>query len=251
MSFFDFDYKAYHRQVHGMQDDASTSNSDTEIDHPASSSPSDNRQMSAVLQGLRNLGIEHRQRVADDGPQIGRSSFAGSTRMDRRVRRDDMFHSTRHDHFGLWRADAPEPHDLTGYQPLPEDTDQEVTRHAGEARTEAGSSSAAAPRRRRSVLGRAGRALGRMFGTSTTEQRADPAAGRRRAREENAEEVQPRSRWVAGSSMQAEETTQPPLDPALCRRLYAEDLMLVVRAHAGCEASGAVKIGRASCRERV
>ena len=81
MSFFDFDYKAYHRQVHGMQDDASPSNSDTEIDHPASSSPSDNRQMSAVLQGLRNLGIEHRQRVADDGPQIGRSSFAGSTRM--------------------------------------------------------------------------------------------------------------------------------------------------------------------------
>ena len=81
MNFLDFDYKAYHRLAHGTQSDASPADSDTEAEHPVSSPPSDAKEMSAVLQGFRNLGIEHRQRVADDGPQIGRSSFAGSTRM--------------------------------------------------------------------------------------------------------------------------------------------------------------------------
>src|SRR5690242_13168401 len=123
MSFFDFDYDAYHRQLHGMQGDASPENLDTEAERHTGSPPSDTRAMSAALRGLQNLGIEHRQRRADDGPQIGRSSFSGSTRMDSRLRRDDMFHSTRHNHVDLWRADAPAPRDIPEYQTLPEHTD--------------------------------------------------------------------------------------------------------------------------------
>ena len=245
MSFFDFDYNAYRQQLHGMDDDASPANSDTEADHHPGSSPSDTRRMSAVLEGLRGLGIEHRRRPADDGPQIGRSSFAGSTRMDRRLRRDDMFHSTRHDHVSLWRADAPGPRDIPEHQTIPEHVDAQVTRHTGEEQTGTGGSSAAAPRRRRGLLARAGRALGRMVGASSSAQGAsssaqgaNSAAGRRRARE-GAQEFQPRARYIAGSLMQAEETALPPPAPATHPVPYLEDLMLIGRARAGLVASEA------------
>ena len=232
MSFFNSDYNAYHRQIHGTQGDASPANSDTEAQDPISSRPSDTRETSAVLQGLRTLGIEHRH--ADDGPRIGRSSLAGSARMDRHVRREDTFHSMRRP-VGLWRADTPGPHDLTGYH-APEHSDAEVTRHAGTGQ-EAGSSSAAAPRRRRGLLARAGSALGRMVGTSSSAQGTNPASSRRRARDAAAEEVQPRPRYIAGSVMQAEETTLPPPDLATRRNPHFEDLALIGRARQGLEAS--------------
>ena len=236
MSFFDFNYDAYRQQLHGMNDDASAANSDTEADHHPGSSPSDTRRMSAVLEGLRGLGIEHRRRPADDGPQIGRSSFAGSTRMDRRLRRDDMFHSTRHNPVSLWRADAPGPRDVPEHQTIPEHVDAQVTRHTAEEQTGTGGSSAAAPRRRRGLLAQARRALGRMVGASSSAQGAsssaqgaNSAAGRRRARE-GAQEFQPRARYIAGSLMQAEETALPPPAPATHSVPYSEDLTFIVRA---------------------
>ena len=39
MSFFDFDYAAYQQQLHGVQDDESPANSDTEADRHIESSP--------------------------------------------------------------------------------------------------------------------------------------------------------------------------------------------------------------------
>jgi hypothetical protein len=159
--------------------------------------------------------------------------------MDRRLRRDDMFHSTRHSGVNLWRADAPGPRDIPEYQTLPEHTDAQVTRHAS-ADQEAGSSSAAAPSRRRGVFARAGRAVGRMLGASSSTQQANPGASRRRARDEAAQEVgQPRARYIAGSVMQAEETTLPRPDPTMRRTPHFEDLVLIGRAREGLEASEA------------
>ena len=237
MSLFDFDYNAYHQQLHGVQDDASPANSDTEADHYTGSSRSDPRWMSAVLEGLRGLGVESPE---DDGPQIGRSSFAGSTRMDGRVRRDDMFHGTRHHHVSVWRTDAPEAHDLTVYQPLPEHTDEEVTRHTG-AGQEAGSSGAAAPGRGRGLLAQAGGALGHMAGTSSSAQGANVSTSRRRARDTATEEVQPRPRYIAGSVMKAEETTLPPADSARRDPPHLADLALLGRAREALKASGVKK----------
>ena len=241
MSFFEFDHDAYYRQIYGPYGDASAVDSDTETRHHTGSPAAHGEPLPAVLQGLRNLGIEHRHRPAGDAPQIGRPSFAGSMRMDGRLRRDDMFHSTRHSHVDLWRADAPAPRDIPEHQPVPEHIDAQVTRHTGAGQAEAGSSSAAAPRRRRGVLGRAGRASGHMLGASTSGQRTNPAPGRRRARDEADQEVQPRPRYIAGSIMQAEETTLPRPDLAQYPAPCDEDLELIERARAGLAAGGAKK----------
>ena len=188
MSFFEFDPNAYYAQLHGTYgEEAPVAHPDTETEHQTGSSSADGRHTSAVLQGLRNLGIEHGHRPA---------------------------HALTSDS-AVWHFDA----------------------QATQA--EAGSSSAAAPSRRRTVLGRAGRALGRVLGASSSGDGANPAPGRRRARDEADPEVQPRPRYLAGSIMQAEETTLPRPDLALYPHPCDDDLDLIGRAHDGLKAGGA------------
>jgi|GEM_PF-5919009 len=232
-----FRYDAYSWQNHdveqgGVSPESSHTGADSGADFGAGSAHSYSHDMSAVLQGLEDLQIGRRSMPIEDGPRIGRSSFAGySSRMGRRVNREEQFSSMRFPGGGMWRADTPPPRDVTEHGRLLGHVDAQVTRHSGaDLAAQAGSLSAPVPRRRRSLLARAGSALGRMLGAGTSRQQPPPPTGRRRSRNEAGDAA---ARWIAGTAMRAEETTLARPDFKNHPDPHENDFALIERARQG------------------
>ena len=135
----------------------------------------------------------------------------------------------------MWRADTPPPQDVTEHDRLLGQIDAQVTRHTLE--DEATQAGAAVPRRRRSLLARAGGALGRMLGAGTSRQQAPQAAPPARRRRSRYEAGDPAARWIAGTAMHAEETTLPPPDFRNHPDPHDNDEALIERARQGLAAS--------------